>query len=67
MVSGGKMTLTGFKRILFDVSDVITEMERSLKDDVDRTILDNAIDMLKDEEEQDGTGCGNIMEKCTIF
>ena len=68
MVEGGKMTLGGYKKILYDVADVLTEMERSLKDNVDRTVVNNAIDMIKDEEEEHLSTCGNVFsDKCVIF
>ena len=31
MVEAGKMTHAGFNRVLFDISDVFTEIERTLK------------------------------------
>ena len=68
MVEAGKMTHAGYNRILFDISDVFTEMERTLKEDVDRTILNNAIDMLRDEDDTDQAGCGKMIgDKCRIF
>ena len=62
------MTLGGYKKILYDVADVLTEMERNLKDNVDRTVVNNAIDMIKDEEEEHLSTCGNVFsDKCVIF
>ena len=68
MVSAGKINQKGFSRILFDISDVFTEIERTLKEDIDRTILNNAIDMLRDEETTEQSGCGRMLgDKCVIF
>ena len=68
MVEAGKMTHAGYNRILFDISDVFTEMERTLKEDVDRTVLNNAIDMLRDQENTEQSGCGKMIgDKCIIF
>ena len=68
MVQAGKMTNAGYNRILFDIADVFTEMERNLKEDVDRTVLNNAIDMLRDEENTEQSGCGRLIgDKCRIF